>query len=132
MSLIDGPASNIEVFTRELTARDCVLLTSFAPYSTQNHWMFYRQPGRPGRRSSPLPTPPVSRAAQAADCTLLFLHRQSVIFPFREISGVAWRECLLAMLVVRHGREAVSKIENAERYLIESGAYVIPGRVPDK
>ena len=47
------------------------------------------------------------------------LHRQSVIFPFRGLRhGLA--ECLLAMLVVRHG-EAVSKIENAERYLIESG-----------
>ena len=30
--------------------------------------------------------------------------------------------------VARHGREAVSKIENAERYLIESGAYVVPGK----
>ncbi|STU77160.1 transcriptional regulator RpiR family [Klebsiella variicola] len=37
-------------------------------------------------------------------------------------------ECLLAMLVVRHGREAVSKIESAERYLIDSGVYVIPGK----
>lgn len=37
-------------------------------------------------------------------------------------------ECLLAMLVARHGNEAVSKIESAERYLIDSGAYVVPGK----
>lgn len=55
------------------------------------------------------------------------LHRQSVIFP-SVVSGMGLAECLLAMLVVRHGREAVSKIESAERYLIESGAYVIPGK----
>ena len=49
------------------------------------------------------------------------------VFP-SVVSGMGLAECLLAMLVVRHGREAVSKIESAERYLIDSGVYVIPGK----
>ena len=100
VSLIDGLASNIEVFTRELTNRDCVLLTSFAPYS---------------------------RESLDADCTLLFSIDSPSFFP-SVVSGMGLAECLLAMLVVRHGREAVSKIESAERYLIDSGVYVIPGK----
>ncbi len=68
--------------------------------------------------------------AQAADCTLLFSIDSPSFFP-SVVSGMGLAECLLAMLVVRHGREAVSKIESAERYLIESGAYVIPVS-PDK
>lgn len=36
VSLIDGLASNIEVFTREINAEDCLLLTSFSPYSRES------------------------------------------------------------------------------------------------
>ena len=37
------------------------------------------------------------------------------------MSGMGVAECLLAMLVARHGREAVNKIESAERYLQRPG-----------
>ncbi|KGT86902.1 MurR/RpiR family transcriptional regulator [Enterobacter cancerogenus] len=126
VSLIDGLASNIEVFTRELTAQDCVLLTSFAPYSRESLDVLHAAQ-QAGAKIIAITDSPVSPLAQAADCTLLFSIDSPSFFP-SVVSGMGLAECLLAMLVARHGREAVSKIENAERYLIESGAYVVSGK----
>ncbi|MFH2244938.1 MurR/RpiR family transcriptional regulator [Enterobacter sichuanensis] len=123
-SLIDGLASNIEVFTRELTAQDCLLLTSFAPYSRESLDVL-RAAQQAGATIVAITDSPVSPLAQAADCTLLFSTDSPSFFP-SVVSGMGLAECLLAMLVARHGRDAVSKIENAERYLIDSGAYVVP------
>lgn len=126
VSLIDGLASNIEVFTRELTARDCVLLTSFAPYSRESLDVLHAAQ-RAGARIIAITDSPVSPLALAAECTLLFSIDSPSFFP-SVVSGMGLAECLLAMLVARHGNEAVSKIESAERYLIDSGAYVVPGK----
>lgn len=126
VSLIDGLASNIEVFTRELTARDCVLLTSFAPYSRESLDVLHAAQ-RAGARIIAITDSPVSPLAQAAECTLLFSIDSPSFFP-SVVSGMGLAECLLAMLVARHGNEAVSKIDSAERYLIDSGAYVVPGK----
>jgi len=124
VSLIDGLASNIEVFTRELTAQDAILLTSFAPYSRES-LMVLQAARQAGAKIVAITDSPVSPLAQAADCTLLFSVESPSFFP-SVVSGMGLAECLLAMLVARHGREAVSKIQNAERYLIDSGAYVVP------
>lgn len=126
VSLIDGLASNIEVFTRELTDRDCVLLTSFAPYSRETIDVM-NSATQAGARIIAITDSPVSPLAQVADCTLLFSINSPSFFP-SVVSGMGLAECLLAMLVARHGREAVAKIENAERYLLDSGAYVVPGK----
>lgn len=124
VSLIDGLASNIEVFTRELTAQDAILLTSFAPYSRES-LMVLEAARQAGAKIIAITDSPVSPLAQAADCTLLFSVDSPSFFP-SVVSGMGLAECLLAMLVARHGREAVTKIENAERYLMDSGAYVAP------
>ncbi|HDX9151670.1 TPA: DNA-binding protein, partial [Klebsiella michiganensis] len=58
---------------------------------------------------------------------LLFSLSSPSFFP-SIVSGMGVAECLLAMLVARHGREAVNKIESAERYLQRSGAYVMPDK----
>ncbi|AUU90585.1 MULTISPECIES: MurR/RpiR family transcriptional regulator [Phytobacter] len=126
VSLIDGLASNIEVFTREITAEDCLLLTSFAPYSRESLDVL-NAARQAGARIIAITDSPVSPLAQAADCTLLFSLSSPSFFP-SVVSGMGVAECLLAMLVARHGREAVSKIESAERYLQSSGAYVMPGK----
>jgi len=126
VSLIDGLASNIEVFTRELTAQDAILLTSFAPYSRESLTVL-QAARQAGAKIVAITDSPVSPLAKAADCTLLFSVESPSFFP-SVVSGMGLAECLLAMLVARHGREAVSKIENAERYLIGSGAYVVPGK----
>lgn len=126
VSLIDGLASNIEVFTRELSAKDCVLLTSFAPYSRESLDVLHAAK-QAGAQIITITDSPVSPLAQAADCTLLFSTDSPSFFP-SVVSGMGIAECLMAMLVARHGRDAVNKIENAERYLINSGAYVVPGK----
>lgn len=126
VSLIDGLASNIEVFTREINAEDCLLLTSFSPYSRESLDVL-NAARQAGARIIAITDSPVSPLAQAADCTLLFSLSSPSFFP-SIVSGMGVAECLLAMLVARHGREAVNKIESAERYLQRSGAYVMPNK----
>jgi len=126
VSLIDGLASNIEVFTREINAEDCLLLTSFSPYSRESLDVL-NAARQAGARIIAITDSPVSPLAQAADCTLLF-SLSSPSFFSSIVSGMGVAECLLAMLVARHGREAVNKIESAERYLQRSGAYVMPDK----
>ncbi len=81
VSLIDGLASNIEVFTRELTNRDCVLLTSFAPYSRESLDVL-RAARQAGAKILAITDSPVSLSAGGRLHAAVF-HRQSVIFPFR-------------------------------------------------
>ena len=126
VSLIDGLASNIEVFTREINAEDCLLLTSFSPYSRESLDVL-NAARQAGARIIAITDSPVSPLAQAADCTLLFSLSSPSFFP-SIVSGMGVAECLLAMLVARHGMEAVNKIESAERYLQRSGAYVMPDK----
>ncbi|MEW5286728.1 MurR/RpiR family transcriptional regulator [Klebsiella michiganensis] len=126
VSPIDGLASNIEVFTREINAEDCLLLTSFSPYSRESLDVL-NAARQAGARIIAITDSPVSPLAQAADCTLLFSLSSPSFFP-SIVSGMGVAECLLAMLVARHGREVVNKIESAERYLQRSGAYVMPDK----
>ena len=126
VSLIDGLASNIEVFTREINGEDCLLLTSFSPYSRESLDVL-NAARQAGARIIAITDSPVSPLAQAADCTLLFSLSSPSFFP-SIVSGMGVAECLLAMLVARHGREAVNKIESTERYLQRSGAYVMPDK----
>jgi DNA-binding MurR/RpiR family transcriptional regulator len=70
-SLIDGLASNIEVFTREINAEDCLLLTSFSPYSRESLDVL-NAARQAGARIIAITDSPVSPLAQTADCTLLF------------------------------------------------------------
>jgi len=125
-SLIDGLASNVELFTREFTRSDCLLLTGFAPYSRESLSVL-NAAQQAGTRIIAVTDSPVSPLAQVADCTLLFSVDSPSFFP-SVVSGMGLAECLLAMLVARHGREAVNKIESAERYLIDSGAYILPSK----
>ena len=54
VSLIDGLASNIESLPVNSPPGTASYSLALRPIHA-NHWMFYGQPGRPGRRSSPLP-----------------------------------------------------------------------------
>lgn len=94
VSLIDGLASNIEVFTRELTTQDCLLLTSFAPYSRESLDVL-RAAQQAGATIVAITDSPVSPLAQAADCTLLFsIDSPSFSLPWCQAWGspsVYWR-----------------------------------------
>lgn len=124
VTLIDGLASNLEVFTRELTPQDALLLIGFSPYSRES--LTVLEAAR--QRHCPIAAvtdSPLSPLAQAADCALYFTTDSPSFFP-SIMAGMGVAECLLAMLVNRYGKDAVAKIESVEHYLIDSGAYVLP------
>ncbi|MEC5320743.1 MurR/RpiR family transcriptional regulator [Brenneria populi subsp. brevivirga] len=126
--LIDGQASNIEMFTRDLEPADAMLVIGFAPYSKETV-MVFNAAKQAGCQTVSITDALISPLAQKADAPLLF-HTDSPSFFPSIISGVGISECLLAMLVAKHGQQAVKGIENAESHLIDTGAYIMPGKRP--
>ncbi|NIF22248.1 MULTISPECIES: MurR/RpiR family transcriptional regulator [Pantoea] len=123
VTLIDGLASGSEIYSRELTADDCVLIASFSPYSREV-LKLVNAAVKAGSKIIAITDSPVSPVAQKAACSLYFNTDGPSFFP-SIVSGMGIAECLLALLVAKHGQQAVARIENAEHYLIDSGAYVI-------
>lgn len=128
VSLIDGFAGNDEMFTRDFTAQDVLVIVGFAPYSRETLQVLSAA-RRTGMRIVALSDSPLAPLAQKADVTLFFATESPSFFP-SVVSGIGLAERLLALLVARHGPEAVARIEGAERYLIKSGVYVMPGKKP--
>lgn len=124
--LIDGHASNIELFTRDLLPADTVLVIGFAPYSKESVSVFNAAKAA-GCRTVSVTDTPVSPLALDADATLQFSTGSPSFFP-SILSGLGVSECLLAMLVAKHGPAAVTSIDNAERHLISTGAYIMPDK----
>lgn len=126
VSLIDGQASNYEIFTRELTPQDAVLMIGFAPYSRESLDVLGAA-RQAGSNIVALTDSPLSPLAEHARSTLYFsAHSPSFFSSVVSAMGIA--ECLLAMLVAKHGDRAVQKIASAERFLLDSGAWIKPGR----
>ncbi|WP_294911480.1 MurR/RpiR family transcriptional regulator [Tatumella sp. UBA2305] len=126
VSLIDGLANNQEIFTREISARDVLVIVGFAPYSRETLQIIaYAEAA--GATVIAVTDSPVSPLAQAARCSLLFSTHSPSFFP-SVVSGMGIAECLMATLVAKHGEDAIRRIESAERYLIDSGAYILPGK----
>lgn len=126
VSLIDGQANNQEMFTREMTPRDVVVVIGFAPYSREIVQIIDHARAA-GATLIAVTDSAVSPLAQAAACSLLFPTSSPSFFP-SVVSAIGLTECLMAALVARHGEDAICRIENAERYLIDSGAYIYPSR----
>ena len=124
--LIDGHASNIEMFTRDLLPADAVLTIGFAPYSKESVSVFTAAKAA-GCRTVSITDTLVSPLAIAADATLQFSTGSPSFFP-SVLSGLGISECLLAMLVAKHGPAAVARIGHAERHLITTGAYIMPDK----
>ncbi len=129
VSLIDGFANNDEMFTRDFAAGDTLVIIGFAPYSRETLQVL-EAAKRAGSKVVALSDSPLSPLAQQADARLYFSTDSLSFFP-SVVSGISIVECLLAMLVARHGSEAVERIEETERWLFESGAYVAPGKNAD-
>ncbi|NDJ58101.1 MurR/RpiR family transcriptional regulator [Enterobacteriaceae bacterium 4M9] len=128
VSLIDGFAGNDEMFTRDFTAQDVLVIVGFAPYSRETLQVLSAA-RRAGMRIVALSDSPLAPLAQEADVTLFFATDSPSFFP-SVVAGIGLSERLLALLVARHGPQAVARIEGAERYLIQSGVYVMPGKKP--
>ncbi len=124
--MIDGHAGNFEMHTREFEPDDVVVLISFAPYSREIMTL-YQAAKDAGCKIIAITDKQVSSLALNADTALYFSTQSPSFFP-SVVSGMALVECLLAMLVARHGDAAISHIERAENYFTRSGAYIVPPR----
>ncbi|WP_241573561.1 MurR/RpiR family transcriptional regulator [Rosenbergiella nectarea] len=122
VTLIDNLANSQQIFTRELTDQDSVLLVSFSPYSRET-LQILETAQQVGAKIVAITDSPSSPLAQVADCTLLFSIDSASFFP-SVVSGMAIAEALLASLVAKHGEPAVQSIEKSEKYLFDSGSYI--------
>lgn len=122
VTVIDNLANSQQIFTRELSAQDSVLLVSFSPYSRET-LQIMEAAQQVGAKIVAITDSPTSPLAQVADCVLLFSTDSASFFP-SIVSGMAIAEGLLASLVAKHGEPAVQSIEKSEKYLFDSGSYI--------
>lgn len=121
-SLIRGEAGTLELELRSLTAKDAVLLISFAPYS-QEITQIARAAHAAGCKVVALTDSTVSPVALDADCTLVFSTESPSFFP-STAAATALTEALLEQLLAKKGKGAIKAIEHAEGQLHHSGAYL--------
>ncbi len=124
VQLIDGAHAALEMQMREIDRRDAVVVTSFAPYSREA-LMVTDTAAHVGAKVIALTDSSASPLAKKADAVLLFAVNSPSFFP-STVAAVAVAEALLEILVAEAGKEAVAKIDAAERQLFELGAYVLP------
>lgn len=122
VSLIDGQASNYEVFTRELTTDDVVLMIGFSPYSRESLDVLEAS-RRAGSKIVALTDSPLSPLAEYAHCTLYFSSQSPSFFP-SVVAAMGMAESLMALLVARYGEKAVGQIASAEKFFLSCGAWV--------
>ena len=126
VSLIDGFASNDEMFTREIGPGDVLVIIGFAPYSRES--LMVQEAARAvGATIIALTDSATSPLAAGAAKALWFPTDGPSFFP-SVVAGMGVAESLLAALVNRHGAQAVERIKHAENYMVKSGAWVVPGR----
>jgi len=122
--LLRGDAGTLEMELRGLTAKDAVLVASFAPYS-QESLRVAAAAREAGCKLVALTDSKVAPIALEADCTLLFPVDSPSFFP-SIAAGIATAEALVEQLLARKGKGAIRALEAAENALRRSGAYV-PG-----
>lgn len=122
VSLIDGQASNYEIFTRELTTDDVVLMIGFSPYSRESLDVL-EACRHAGSKIVALTDSPLSPLAQDATHTLYFSAHSPSFFP-SVVAAMGMAESLLALLVTRYGDKAVGQIASAEQFFFSCGAWV--------
>ncbi|WP_126349013.1 MurR/RpiR family transcriptional regulator [Shimwellia blattae] len=126
VSLIDGFASNDEMFTRDIGPGDVLVIIGFAPYSRES--LLVLEAARSVQATIiALTDSATSPLAVGATKSLWFPTDGPSFFP-SVVAGMGVAESLLAALVNRHGEEAVERIRHAENYMVRSGAWVVPGK----
>lgn len=119
--LIDGLASNLEMYMRDFSKEDTVIVVGFAPYSREITLVAdHAQKAKSkvfaitDHITSPLVTHAIS--------TLWFSIESPSFFPSIS-SGISISEALLAALLSKNGQNAVEKVKISEDFIIQSGAY---------
>uniref|UniRef100_UPI00339D4302 MurR/RpiR family transcriptional regulator n=1 Tax=Cupriavidus plantarum TaxID=942865 RepID=UPI00339D4302 len=123
VQLIRGDAGALEMELRALTARDAVVVISFAPYSAEI--LRVTDAAREaGCRIVAMTDSTVAPIALQADCTLLFSVESPSFFP-SITAGIALAEGLVEQLLARKGKGAIKALEHTEGQLHQAGAYVV-------
>ncbi|MBS0846957.1 MurR/RpiR family transcriptional regulator [Citrobacter sp. JGM124] len=122
VSLIDGQASNYEVFTRELTTNDVIVMIGFSPYSRESLDVLEAS-RQAGSKIVALTDSPLSPLARYASHTLYFSSQSPSFFP-SVVAACGMAESLLALLVTRYGETAVKQIASAEQFFLSCGAWM--------
>ena len=120
--LVDGLAGSLEMHLQSFARRDAVVAISFAPYSREAVAVV-EAARKAGCRIVALTDSSASPLSLAADATIPFSVASPSFFP-SIAAGVAAAEALLEVLVAQAGASGVGRIERAEAYLRDSGAYV--------
>jgi DNA-binding MurR/RpiR family transcriptional regulator len=126
VTLLAAEGGTLEMQLRAIQRGDALLVASFAPYSREAR-LAVEAARRAGAKVVALADSALAPIALAADETVVFSVTSPSFFPSL-VGGVSVAECLLGEIVSREGRDAVRRIESAERQLFESGAYELPGK----
>lgn len=124
VTLLDGMGGALEMQMRAIQPDDAVTIVSFSPYSREAIAVA-QQARQIGCKVLALTDAPSSPLALLADEALFFSTRSPSFFP-SIAAAQALSEALLELLVSRAGKEGVTRLEQAERQLVESGAYQRP------
>lgn len=122
--LIDGQGGGLEMQLRAIERQHAVVVISFAPYSKEALAVIEAAKAA-GARIIALTDSSASPLALATDTAVLFAVGSPSFFP-SVAAAVAVTEALLEILVADAGAEAVARINRAEKYLFDSGAYLQP------
>jgi DNA-binding MurR/RpiR family transcriptional regulator len=120
--LADGQGGGLEMQLRAVEKQDCMVAISFSPYSREAV-AAVRAARAAGAKVIAFTDSDASPLGLAADVTVLFSASSPSFFP-SVAAAVAAVEALLELLVADAGESVVSLLEEAERQLFDSGAYL--------
>ncbi|MBF7685570.1 MurR/RpiR family transcriptional regulator [Acinetobacter sp. B10A] len=121
ITLIDGLASNLEMYMRDFSKKDAVIVVGFHPYSREIISVM-NNAKTAGSKIFAITDHVTSPLATHAISTLWFSTDSPSFFPSIS-SGLGISEALLAALLSKNGQNAVEKVKINEEFIIQSGAY---------
>jgi len=122
VTLIRGSEGSLDMELRAITAKDAVLVVSFAPYSAEA-LRVATAASENGAKLIVLTDSTVAPIALKADHCLLFSHESTSFFPSMA-AAIAVAESLIEMVISIDDDHAVERLELAENILHRTGAYV--------
>jgi DNA-binding MurR/RpiR family transcriptional regulator len=125
--LLDGQGGSLEMQQRAMSKGDTLVAVTFAPYSRETLEVAQAAKAA-GCHVLALTDGPTSPLAMLANEVLLFSTESPSFFP-SIAAGVSVVESLVELLASRAGSGVVKKVNQVERQLFESGAYLQPPRV---
>lgn len=120
--LLDGVGAGLELQLRPISKRDAVVVSGFSPYSSEAQ-IVADYANSQGASVIALTDSGASPIALKAEIALCFGVESPSFFP-SVAAGVALTEALLEQLVADAGAKCVQHIDEVERQLFESGAYL--------